>query len=201
MSLLNYTDLQNSIAAWLHRDDLVAIIPDFIALAECRMDADIDSRMMESTYSETITGGTPNIALPDGLLELRRAKIITEPAITLKYMTPDQISQRYPNSLSGRPANFTVIGAEMILAPTPDADYTIEIVYEEKIPRLSNTNATNWLLTKHPNAYLFAALSEAHPYLINDARIPLWDAKYKEAVIGINCIDWYSGSTMTVKAM
>ena len=32
MALANYTDLQSSIAAWAHRSDLTAIIPDFIAL-------------------------------------------------------------------------------------------------------------------------------------------------------------------------
>ena len=34
MALANYSDLQASVASFLHRDDLTSEIPDFIKLAE-----------------------------------------------------------------------------------------------------------------------------------------------------------------------
>ena len=34
MAITNYTQLQSSIASWLLRDDLTAVIPDFITLAD-----------------------------------------------------------------------------------------------------------------------------------------------------------------------
>lgn len=35
---------------------------------------------------------------------------------------------------------------------------------------------SNWLLTNAPGVYLYAALLEAQPFLMNDARVPLWAA-------------------------
>ena len=82
----------------------------------------------------------------------------------------------------------------------PDSDYSIELLYYQRIPALSNTNPTNWLLTICPNAYLYGALLAAQPYLINDERIPMIQSLYRQAVDGLNSIDWYSGSTMRVRA-
>jgi hypothetical protein len=36
---------------------------------------------------------------------------------------------------------------------------------------------TNWLLTQHPDLYLYAALVESAPYLKDDERIALWRAE------------------------
>ena len=51
MALANYADLQASVANWLHRADLTAVIPDFVAIAEARMSADLDARDMDITTS------------------------------------------------------------------------------------------------------------------------------------------------------
>ena len=37
MALSTYTDLQASVANWLHRSDLTAVIPDLVGLAEGRL--------------------------------------------------------------------------------------------------------------------------------------------------------------------
>jgi len=35
---------------------------------------------------------------------------------------------------------------------------------------------------------------------MNDARLPVWQGLYSQAISGINGIDWYSGTTMKVRA-
>jgi len=42
--ITTYAELQTSIATWLVRDDLTAIIPDFITLAESKFKRDIRVR-------------------------------------------------------------------------------------------------------------------------------------------------------------
>lgn len=200
MAITDYASLQASVANWLHRSDLAEMIPDFIALAEAKLCSDVDSRSMESRTTLTASAANGYLTLPVDMLEMRRLKIIDSCNTILQYRTPDEIDQEYPNNRSDRPAVFAVVGGTLQVAPIPDTDYTLELVYLQRIPALSNSNTTNWLLTTWPNAYLYGALCAAQPYIVNDARLPTFQALYKEAVEGINGIDWYSGSTMRVRA-
>lgn len=200
MSISTYSELKQAVASWLHRTDLGTRIPDFIRLAEARMSADIDARPMETRATLTATAGDAWVTLPSDMLEMRRLIVATDPVRPLKYATPDQLSSDYPMAFAGQPAVFAVIGSELQLAPIPDADYSLELTYLQRIPALSDSDPTNWLLTAFPNAYLYGALAAAHPYLIDDERLPVFQTLYAEAVGGINKIDWYSGTTMRVRA-
>src|SRR5574343_38100 len=67
-------------------------------------------------------------------------------------------------------------------APPPDGTYTATIVYYAKLPALnSTTQTTNWLLTSHPDAYLYGSLLEASIFIGDDPRIPMWKAAYDMA--------------------
>jgi len=85
---------------------------------------------------------------------------------------------------TGRPLYFTIHNDEMEFAPTPDQNYTLEMVYRATIPPLV-TNLTNWLLTIAPDVYLYGALSEAMPYLKNDDRLQVWSQAYASAIDGL----------------
>ena len=200
MAITDYATLQAAVANWLHRSDLSAQVPDFIALAEAKLSSDLDARPMESQVALTTSAGSGSVALPSDMLEMRRLMLQADVNRPLTYVTPDQLAADYPTGLTGRPAVFAVIGTNLSLAPVPDAEYTLELTYRQRIPALSASNATNWLLAAFPNAYLYGALCAAQPYLMNDARLATFQTLYKEAVNGINGIDWYSGSTMRVRA-
>lgn len=200
MAITDYASLQTSVANWLHRTDLTSLIPDFIALAESKLSSDIDSRSMETRVNLTTTANNAYVTLPTDMLEMRRLQVVTSYNVTLQYRTPDEIAQEFPTNQTGTPTCFAVVGGQIQLAPIPDSAYTLELVYVQRIPALSNTNTTNWLVTNWPNAYLYGALCAAQPYIANDARLPTFQALYQEAVNGINNIDWYSGSTMRVRA-
>jgi hypothetical protein len=76
-----------------------------------------------------------------------------------------------------------------VFSPIPDSAYVLQILYYAKPPVLSNTNATNVWLTNCPDALLYAALAEAEPYLMNDARIQTWAALYDKAVTSLTASD------------
>jgi hypothetical protein len=57
------------------------------------------------------------------------------------------------------------------------------------------------MLTDNPDIYLYGALMEAEPFLMNDARVQLWATAYKEAVTNLqeqDNKDRHSGSAMRV---
>lgn len=200
MSITSYSELQASVASWLNRGDLSANIPDFITLAEAQLSTDLKTRSMENKVTLSTVAGTKTVALPTDMLEMRRLQVVGTYNQPLSYRSPDELSIDYAANGSGQPVVFTVVGGNLELAPIPDSVYSLELTYQQRIPALSGSNTTNWLLTNWPNAYLYASLMASAPFIMNDARLATWAQLYQQAVDGINSVDWYSGSTMKVRS-
>ena len=49
-------------------------------------------------------------------------------------------------------------------------------------PLTAGNFASNPIVTEHPDLYLYGALCEAAPYLQHDERLPVWEARYQQAV-------------------
>jgi hypothetical protein len=203
MALGTYAQLQASIADWLHKDNLTTVIPDFITLAETQLNADLDSRGQETRTSLTANTTTNLVALPTDMLEMRRLTITsTTPYRVLEYKSPEQLyADTVYITTTEEPVAFTVIGPNIELNCIPDAAYTLEIVYRQKLTALSVSNTTNWLLTGYPNTYLFGSLLQSAPWIQDDDRIVVWQKMYRDAVQMVNSIDWYSGSGLRVRAL
>lgn len=197
-----YAGLKASVADWLHRADMTAIIPDLIKIAELRMNSDLAARDMETNTTLTTVAGDSQIATPLDVVETRRLIVTsTDPLRVLKYIAPEKLTEKYPSgSLTGTPETYTVIGPNFEFGPTPDADYTLSYTYRQRLPSLASVGS-NWLLTKWPHAYLYGSLVAASPYLRDDARIAVWEQQYQQAVADINLVDWYSGNSMAVRSI
>jgi hypothetical protein len=199
MALANYTDLQTSVASFLHRSDLTAIIPDLITLAEHDIYVDLDSTQQDSIATLSTLAATETLALPDDFIKLRSIALnTTGRKLDLDYVTPKQYQEQSATSQSGEPQIFTIIGSNLYLFPIPDAVYSVSLVYQAKVPALS-ASGTNWLMTKFPAVYLYGALKAAAPYLKNDARLPMWEAMYNKAIQGLNAKDWGPVAVMRVR--
>jgi hypothetical protein len=73
-----------------------------------------------------------------------------------------------------------------LLAPTPDAASTLEILYYEQPALLGEELQTNWLTEYAPDLLLYAALLEATPFLKSDERMQTWQALYDRAAQAIS---------------
>jgi hypothetical protein len=75
----------------------------------------------------------------------------------------------------------------IVVAPTPNATYTIQLNYILKPTGLSSSNATTYLSTEFPNGLLYACLVEAYGFLKGPVdMLQLYDKKYVEAVKGFS---------------
>lgn len=182
MAIATYTDLQNSIESFLARTDLTAQIPDFIKLAEVRMSRELESRSQEKRATASTVAGNEYIALPTDLREVREVKLNTSPLTVLEYKSPTAIDSDHSTTGQGKPKSYSIIGDEIRLRPVPDAIYEVEIVYIGEITPLSATNATNTILTRHPDAYLSGALVEAYTFLMDEQRAQVYDRKFSRAI-------------------
>lgn len=72
MALNTYSNLKTSIANYLNRSDLTSYIPDFIRLAEVRMNKELRVREQEKTdTSITTVAGTQSYSLPTNFIEAK----------------------------------------------------------------------------------------------------------------------------------
>lgn len=186
MAISNYAELQTAAANWLDRTDLGTRIPEFIDLAESTFNRTIRNRQMITKKDDYSLDGR-YVNLPTDTLEVIRIVVDVSPQITLQYLTPEEIAEMRGSNSTGRPQYYTVIGGstnQIELLRSPDQTYTSSIVYYTKIPALEETDSarTNWLLTNNPDIYLFGTLVEAFPYLMNDERMPMWNARLDKAL-------------------
>jgi len=184
-----YAELQSTIADYLNRDDLVSVIPTFIKLAESKFNRKLRVRQMVTRATATID--TAFFAPPANWLENKEFQLNTNPITKLEFITESYSNQlratRYP--ASGKPQYYTVVGNQLEFIPTPDSEYVGELTYYAKIPPLSDSNTSNWLLAYAPDLYLYGALVEAEPYLKNDERVGLWGELYLRVVADIEVAD------------
>jgi hypothetical protein len=189
MSITTYSELQTTVANWLHRDDLTSQIPDFITLAEAKLKRELRTRDMEKRA--TTDTSTEYTELPSDFVAIRSAYLNTDPKQQLRLMTPADIRSRWIGSTTGQPEVFAIVGNEIMLAPSPDGTYEIELDYYA-FSALSETNQTNWLLTKYPDVYLYGALVEATMNTKNDKRLGDWVQLLRYAVDSVKDSDWDS---------
>lgn len=201
-----YGGLKASVASWLKRTDLTGDIPDLVRLAEARIARDMRLRAQITFGTLTCSTTLPYVTLPDDFLECENITVTSGGVDhNLTYETPEQLDARFPNgSYTGTPAAYSIIGARMYLGPAPDSAYVLTFTYYSRFTALSADADTNWLLTQHPSIYLFATLSEAGIFLVNDERVPLFDAKYQADSNALQNSDdesLRSGSVMRVRTV
>lgn len=202
MAYTSYSDLQTSVANYLGRSDLTAVIPDFIRFAETRLARELRTRKMLKSATASMTAGDARVALPTDFLEVRDLYTQGNPRMPVTYMSPSAFTRDARADESGLPVFYTVLSAEFQFAPIPDTAYVLEILYYAQPPVLSGSNSSNVFLANYPDALLYGALLEAEPYLINDARSQTWATLYDRAIKNIQDSDQnseYSGIPLQMR--
>ena len=185
MAITTYADLQAAIADWLDRADLTLRIKDFIALAEAQMNRGLRVRRMVSRSTASVDGGFAE--LPSDYLQAIALRLDGE---RLAPAPPEVIADyRSASDSPGKPRVFAIVGGELQFFPSPDRAYDVELTYHAKIPALSVSNPSNWVLAEAPDAYLYGALLQAAPYLRDNEAAQVWNAGFTAALDGLRMAD------------
>ncbi len=181
MAITTYSELQTSIAGWSHRTDLTSAIPDFIKLAESKINAILQSRLQEVDTELVATIGSRYIPLPSDFYE-RRFLWITEwePRDEVVFKLPEQLI--LGSSIStGSPEHYTIDGANIAFDYVADRAYTFTFRYTKPII-LSDAMPTNWLLDQHPDLYLYGSMVQLCLYTKNMKELQIWKPLYEESL-------------------
>ena len=180
MALGTYSGLQASVADFLERADLTAVIPDFIALAEADINSQFNLRDGDQNADLTAVVGSRFIALPTGFREGQNLWIVWTygRGDPLRFVLPELL---ITYTAPGRPLTWCIDGTNVAFERPFDQAYSLTLRTSNGV-RLSDASPTNLLLTNYPNVYLYGALREAATYLKDSEALQIWSAKYQDAI-------------------
>jgi len=195
---MTYTELVQKIRDYTEVDANVltsTIIDGFIENAEFKILREVDSDNNRRYATANLITSDRFISRPAGLLIVRSAQIIDSDGSSqpnnrdfLQYRDTSFMSEFNPTEATGVPKYYSLWDEQnIVVAPTPDATYTIQLNYILKDPGLSATNTTTYLSQNFPNGLLYACLVEAYGFLKGPVdMLQLYDKKYAEAVKGFS---------------
>ncbi len=195
MAITTYAELQAAAANWLVRADLTARIPEFITLAEARLNRSLRARLAETEAALSGVVGSRFIPLPAGFAEPLALWIVREAGReALRFAPPSLIGA---SSLRGEPAAWTVDGTKLAFERPCDQAYPFTLRMLAKF-QLTEAAPTNALLADCPDAYLFATLCEAAPFLRDADLAGAYEARLERAIAEINSKDARSRAPRTL---
>jgi len=187
MAITTYDELCKAIVKWVHRDDILPLVADFVANAEQHMyDNETEALQLRSMEVISTTLTTDRlIELPERF-ESSRSVRITDEQGEIVYRTPEALRRQ---NGTGRPRFFSIVGNNIEFDITPDSEYTIEIQYFRKVLPLTETNQENEILTSHSNIYLYGALLESAVYEQDYQQQQIFERRFFNAIKGANRTD------------
>lgn len=195
MAITTYAELKAAAANWLVRADLTERIPEFVALAEARLNRVLRTRLAETEVVLTATVGARSVALPAGFTEPLRLWIVkADGRVELPFLPAELIGA---SSLRGEPGDWTVDGAALAFERPCDQPYALTLRMLKAFA-LSDAAPANALLADAPDVYLFATLSEAAPFLRDAELAGAYETKLARAIEELNGKDARSRSARTL---
>jgi len=190
---LTYDNLTSTVLQYLERNDAatVAQIPTFITLCEFEIAQQIKTLGQQQVVESTMTAGGAVIAKPARWRKTVSMNLTNGTTIQPVYLRKYEYIRSYASSSTAQ-ATPVYYGdydyQHWIVAPTPDQNYSFEVLYYERIQPLASDNQTNWLTQNAPNALLYGTLLQAMPFLKNDQR-QIFQEKYQEAMGALKAED------------
>ncbi len=193
-TITTYTELKTALQSFLwDRSDIAEQIPVFIQLAEAEMNRRLTTRL--KVTQDLLTIDDELIDQPADFAGVLAFKLMDAPFSELKFRTPDgltQISAGHATSdgqHTSAPTHYAIIGDLFQFYPPPGDTYRAVITYRVRIPALSDSNASNWMLENHPDAYLYGALIHAETWLRHFELVPTYTSALAQILADIQAAD------------
>ena len=184
----DYTEVSNTVLT-------DSIVNDIIRDAELRIMRDVDVDANKKYVAAQVIAGTRFIDTPADTLIIRSAQIVDSDGVGaadnrefLQWRDSSFMSEFNPTNAQGVPKYYSWWDQDtIVLAPTPNATYTIQLNYILKPETLSSTNTETYISQNFPNGLLYACLVEAFSFLKgpNDL-LQLYEGKYKQVLEGFS---------------
>lgn len=177
MALNTNADLQAAIADWLNRSDLSVQIPDFLTLAQLKI-----NRRLSIVEQEILTSIIP--VAQAATLPLGTKFVISVSDSNGRRVEPVSMSEILDYAdLSGSVTRYSVSGDKIYFAPTPAGDNTDAFSILYSADKDLNGGDSGPVLLQ--DIYLNAALQEAYVYLKDDGRVNYFKQMVDEGIANV----------------
>tara|TARA_R100000655_G_C2938182_1_gene185218 strand:+ start:123 stop:812 length:690 start_codon:yes stop_codon:yes gene_type:complete len=199
--MTTYSELVTQIRDYTETDDNVlttTIVNDFIEHAELKIFRQIDFDVFRKYQTASLTSGDAFVGMPGNTptqFSYIRSVNIFSPSGSLGGLTDGErvylekrdtgfINEYHPSRTNtGIPKYYANWDNDtIILAPTPNAAYTMELAYNAQETGLSSSNTTTWVSTNAPQLLLYACLIEAFKFLKNPGMLNMYSQAYQEII-------------------
>ncbi len=176
MAFASYDELMADVAKYLKRQDLTAIIPDFVMFAESYFDKNIYVNARRTSFVSTPTANV--FSTPSDMKK----------AIQAYYLGRilDFFPLGFESTYAGGDGNVIAHGWQLmgnqITLSVPQLGQIFQLDYYTILEGLSSTNESNWLLEDAPEVYLAGVLHEAFSYVRDEERAGYWLQKRDAAI-------------------
>ena len=185
-----YAQLKTAIQDYTENDEtsFVNNLPLFIRMAEERILKGVQLNLFQKNQSGVMTTGNEYLAAPTDFLAPFSLSIDVSGAKEfLLFKDLDFIQTYNPNSTTtGQPQYYAQFDVDnFIIAPTPDANYTVDIHYLYRPASLTvgTDSGTSWLSENAELTLLYASLIEAYTYMKGDQNLmQLYNQRYMESM-------------------
>lgn len=177
MSLDTYANLKLEVAEWAGHANLDVTsggVDTFIDVTEAWLNRNLRVEQMLVQNDALTVSATGVVTHPSDWLAWKRITILDAPMIDLPAHSEASAYLLDNSNSSGTPACHIVRGSSTQVWPVPDATYVYRGIYYGKIPALSGSQTTNWLLTAYPDAYLYGCLALGFGRLMDDRHSAQW---------------------------
>lgn len=177
MAISTYVELQTAVASWAHRS--TSNITDFIAIAEKRINAALESRLAEVESSLVGVVDSRYIALPTGYYNNISLWLTTYgDRIEIIYVSPESLP--VVDVASSQPYYYTITEGNIAFDYPNSQAFAYTFRYKKGYDIASTL--TNDILTRYPNVYLYGALREASLFANDDSNTQKWEVTFQQAL-------------------
>src|SRR6056300_277812 len=164
--------LKTAIQDYTDNDETVFVsqLNNFIKAAEEKIFKSIDLDIFRKNVTSAVTTSDPYLSVPSDFLSSFSLQITTAGSENFLLQKDVNFLREYSPSASttGLPKYYAKFDIDnFILAPTPDANYTVELHYYYRPDSLTAgaDGGTTWLSTNAPYALLYGALVDAYIFM------------------------------------
>lgn len=185
-----YTELQNAVKDFTENEEtsFVTNLPVFIRGAEDRIFTLVDLELFRKNATSALTINDPFLTLPTDYLAPFSLRITTVGKEDFLKIKDVNLVQQYSTDYAQTsvPEYYGIFDvSNIIVGPTPDANYTVELHYYYRPASITAGagTGTSWLSTNAPNALLYGSLVEAYTYMKGEAdMMQLYEQRFMQEI-------------------
>jgi hypothetical protein len=183
-----YATLKTAIQDYTDNSEttFVANLPNFVKAAEDRIFESVDLELFRKNVTSAFSASDQYLTIPSDLLAVFSFQITTNGSENFLLQKDVNFLREYtPNaSTTGVPKYYAVFStSHFLIAPTPDANYSVELHYYYRPTSLVDTATTTWMSLNAPNVLLYGSLFEAYTFMKGEQDvIALYEKRFMDGL-------------------